>query len=112
MRQPSQAGSSQRKAKASLGIDLHTSVGDGSSGWPRALWRCVATGAGLKDGEASRGQSAGVDVLRVRGAVQGGLGGAAVDFGKGVLQELDGGQDLRRGDGHHVSNSPLDTGDK
>lgn len=51
---------------------------------------------GLKDGEARGGQSAGVDVLCVCGAVQGGLGGAAVDFGKGVLQELNGGQDLRR----------------
>lgn len=53
-------------------------------------------GTGLKDGEARRGQSAGVDVLRVCGAVQGGLGGAAVDFRKRVLQELNGGQDLRR----------------
>ena len=39
-------------------------------------------------------QSAGVDVLGLCGSVQGRFRGAAVDFGEGVLQQLDGGQDL------------------
>lgn len=44
----------------------------------------------LEDRKSAGGQSAGVDVLRVRGSVQRGLRGTAVDFRKRVLQQLNG----------------------
>lgn len=48
-----------------------------------------------KDGQFGGSQSVGVDVFRVGGSVQGRLRGTAVDLWEGVLQELDGGQDLK-----------------
>lgn len=59
------------------------------------------------------GQSAGVEVLGVRGSVQGRLRGAPVDFGERVLKELYGRQDLgpspvgTRISEHHRVTSPL-----
>lgn len=43
-----------------------------------------------------RGKRAGVDVLCVRRPVQGGLRGAPVDFRQRVLEQLNGGQDLKQ----------------
>lgn len=57
---------------------------------------CVEGWRPLEDGQPGGGQGAGVDVLGVSGSVQGRLRGTAVDLGQGVLQQLDGGQDLKQ----------------
>lgn len=49
----------------------------------------------LEDRQPGGGQSANADVVRVRGSVKRRLGGAAVDFGQRVLQQLYRGQNLR-----------------
>lgn len=50
----------------------------------------------LENRQLHGGQSAGVDVLCVWGSVQGGLGGTPVDFGKSMLEQLDGRQNLHK----------------
>lgn len=64
-------------------------------GWSHSGYFCVAGGP-LEDGQPGGGQGAGVDVLGVSGSVQGRFWGTAVDLRQGVLQQLDGGQDLQQ----------------
>lgn len=55
----------------------------------------LESGLGLEDGHPGRGDGADVDVVRVRCSMERGFGCAAVDFGKRVLKQLHGGQNLQ-----------------
>jgi len=50
----------------------------------------------LENRQSGGGQSADIDILRVRGSVQRRFGGTAVYLGQRVLQKLNGGQDLKQ----------------
>lgn len=49
----------------------------------------------LENRQSGRGQSTGIDILSVRGSVQGRFWGTAVYLGEGMLEKLNGGQDLK-----------------